>query len=78
MTQIVPDKMLGDLESIDKLIAKRVTERQRLTDSQQYARENLISTARDLVSLLETPLEVILWMICAEVRQTRPPQLACD
>ena len=37
-------------------------------DGADKARVALIAKARDLIAALETPLESIIWMACAEVR----------
>ena len=38
----------------------------------EEARQAMIATARDLIASLETPLESILWMSWAEVRNSHP------
>lgn len=63
-------EMIGDLQTVDELIEVLLSERKRLAQNEPDARENLISTARELVSNLETPLEAMGWINWAEVRQT--------
>ena len=52
---------------VGKIISDIVTEGQRLEMKESNARETLIVQARRLIAALETPMENLLWTMCAEV-----------
>ena len=69
---------LEQVVGISSLIDEIVAQGKALTQDEAGARERLIVKARELISGLETPVEMVTWIAWAEVRTLPTSSLEND